>query len=211
MTTMCLSIKICGMADAGNIREAIELRPDYLGLIFHSSSPRNACQLAPEELEGVRGQMKFVGVFVNHSMDGILSRCKAYRLHAVQLHGDESPEFCHSLRGRGFEVWKAVGIGTVDDIASLKRYAGCVDRFVFDRKSPNHGGTGKKFDWNLLSSYRLPIGFMLGGGIGPEDAEAITRLRHPRLTGIDLNSRFELTPGIKNIELLKTFLKAVRR
>lgn len=208
---MNLSIKICGMADAGNIHEAMALRPDYLGLIFHPVSPRNACRLASEELEGVRGRVKLVGVFVNRPVDEILARCKAYGLHAVQLHGDESPEFCHSLRGRGFEVWKAVGVGTVDDIASLERYAGCVDSFVLDRKSPNRGGTGKKFDWNLLSSYSLPVGFMLGGGIGPEDAEAITRLCHPRLTGIDLNSRFELSPGIKNIELLKTFLKAVRR
>lgn len=209
MTAMSLSIKICGMADAGNIREAMALCPDYLGLIFHPASPRNACNLNPEELAGVREAIKFVGVFVNRPEDEILARCEAYRLQAVQLHGDESPEFCHSLRGRGFEIWKAVGIETVGDINSLERYAACVDRFVFDRKSPRHGGTGKKFDWSLLASYSLPVGFMLGGGIGPEDADAIAALRHPQLVGIDLNSRFELSPGIKDIGLLNAFLKSL--
>lgn len=203
-------VKICGMTSADNIARALTLSPDWLGLIFHRPSPRNALGLAPEEFTRFSGKVKFVGVFVNRPVGEVLDTAGRYGLAAVQLHGDESSEYCRQLRDRGFEVWKAVGIEAEKDMTALTPYADCVDRFVFDRKSASRGGTGEKFDWKLLKCYTLPVPFLLGGGIGPEDAELIRTLSHPRLAGIDLNSRFETSPGIKNIELLNDFLKKIK-
>lgn len=207
------------MTRADNIREVAELRPDWLGLIFHPASPRNALGLSPEALREVRnlivaktGQSpRFVGVFVNRPTSEVLDIAVAYNLDAVQLHGDESPDFCGTLSGHGFEVWKAVGIEIPDDFHPLEEYVGSVDRFVFDRKSPKRGGTGEKFDWRHLTAYTLPVGFMLGGGLGSDDAEAVAAITHPQLLGLDLNSRFEVSPGVKSAELLAPFIASVRQ
>ena len=194
-------IKVCGMAYPDNIHDVAALHPDYIGLIFHTSSPRNAYLLLPTDLPaGIRR----VGVFVNRPASDILAIAAYYDLSAVQLHGDETPEFCQSLKGHGFEVWKAVGIETAEDFKAIERYD--VDRIVLDKKSPSRGGTGRKFDWTLLEHYTAPTPFMLAGGIGPEDAQAVAIMDHPRLVGFDLNSRFESEPGVKDITLLKSFL-----
>lgn len=205
-----MEIKICGMASEPNIREIAGLRPDYIGLIFHAPSPRNAIGLSLGfgTADGVRKGL--VGVFVDKTEDEIMDYARQYKLSTVQLHGDESPELCRALRLRGLKVWKAVGLETVGDFETLTPYADCVDRFVFDSKSPARGGSGLKFDWNLLRFYTFPVDFMLGGGIGPDDAEAIAALSHPRLAGLDLNSRFEVIPGVKNSNLLKSFINKIR-
>ncbi|MCM1077287.1 MAG: phosphoribosylanthranilate isomerase [Bacteroides sp.] len=207
---MSLEVKICGMTSPVNIREVIGLQPDYLGLIFHQPSPRNAFGLSPEMLDSVRRDMKFVGVFVDRPQDEIISTADIYRLHAIQLHGQESPEVCRRLRGHGFEVWKAIGIEDRGDLERMGEYVGAVDRFVLDKKSRQHGGTGRKFDWQLLNDYALPTDFMLGGGVGPDDIETIATLNHPRLLGLDLNSRFEVSPGIKSTSSLEKFLRHLR-
>lgn len=211
---MPLSIKVCGMTRPDNIRAIAKLGPDWLGLIFHPASPRNALSLSPDALALLREEpdgrmLHFTGVFVDRPAGEVLQRAEDFALSAVQLHGSESPEYCSSLRGRGFEVWKAVGIESRNDFQILQPYVGTVDRFVFDRKSSRHGGTGKKFDWNLLADYNLPVNFMLGGGVGPEDAETIRSLDHPQLIGLDLNSRFEISPGIKDAVLLKNFINSL--
>ncbi|MCM1356922.1 MAG: phosphoribosylanthranilate isomerase [Staphylococcus sp.] len=206
-----LSVKICGMADPVNISRIAGLHTEWLGLIFAAASPRNALKLNDIELLQTTASTKFVGVFVNATREEILDRALRFRLSAVQLHGDESPDFCRSLQGHGFEVWKAIGIANSEDIAGLGSYSSSVDRFVFDRKSRAGGGTGLKFDWKLLDSYTLDIPFMLGGGIGPEDAADIAGLDHPRLAGLDLNSRFEDSPGIKNYDKLHQFLTQINK
>lgn len=208
---MILDIKICGMSVPENIQSALRLQPDYLGLIFHRPSPRNAFGLDAETAAKLGKQVKLVGVFVNCPQEEILSLAEAYNLAVIQLHGDESPEFCQQIRERGYEVWKAAGIRSKDDFAGLESYVGKVDRFVFDSKSEARGGSGNKFDWRLLDAYNLPTDFILGGGLGPEDADSIRDIRHPRLAGIDLNSRFELSPGVKDTELLYNFIKNLRQ
>ncbi|MDE5988645.1 MAG: phosphoribosylanthranilate isomerase [Duncaniella sp.] len=207
-----MEIKICGMASEINIREIIAAcNPDYLGLIFHTPSPRNAIALPLSQEIGSRPRKGFVGVFVDKEEDEIIEYVRRYRLTAVQLHGSESPELCMRLRKRGFfKVWKAVGIESADDFQRLEQYAGCVDRFVFDRKSPSHGGTGVKFDWRMLSHYNGEVDFMLGGGIGPDDDAEILRISHPRLAGLDLNSCFEVVPGVKNSKSLESFIRKIR-
>lgn len=207
---MRLQVKICGMTLTDNIRSAVKLHPDFLGLIFHEPSPRNALNLTPESIAVFRNSVNFAGVFVNRSREEVLETAQAYGLAAVQLHGDESPDYCSSLLGNGYEVWKAIGIDNTGDLAQLTDYIGTVDRFVFDRKSPSRGGTGKKFDWRLLDSYTLPVPFMLGGGIGPDDVSQIMTLQHPRLAGVDLNSRFETSPGVKDINSLSGFLSNLK-
>lgn len=203
-----LEIKICGMTDATNIRLATSLRPDWLGLIFHSPSPRCASGLDPAVLPP---EVKFAGVFVNASAEDIISTAQLYNLSAVQLHGDESPEFCRSLRGLGFEVWKAIEIAGAADLRTAPEYADAADRIVLDRKSPSRGGTGMKFNWNILGSYPCGTPFMLGGGISPYDAGGIALIRSSNLVGIDLNSRFETAPGIKDIPLLASFISKIRK
>ncbi len=199
------------MTAPGNILKALRLRPDYFGLIFHRSSRRHAFGLEPETTAALGGMVRFVGVFVNYTEDEIVSLAEEYHLAVLQLHGDESPELCDKLRDRGYEVWKAVGISSAGDFERLGSYVGSVDRFVFDSKSEGRGGSGRKFDWSLLDGYDLPTDFMLGGGIGPENAGLISSLTHPHLAGLDLNSRFELSPGIKDTELLNKFIKQIRK
>lgn len=205
-----MEIKICGMASEINLRETAACNPDYFGLIFHSLSPRNAICLAPEIVISCRPRKGFVGVFVNKDEDEIVGYIRRYRLSAVQLHGDESPALCRRLRERGFRVWKAIGIDSPQDFQTTAEYADCVDRFVFDRKSPLRGGSGEKFDWRILRHYTAGVDFMLGGGIGPSDAADILAIDHPNFAGIDLNSCFEVVPGVKNSKLLESFIKKIR-
>ncbi|MDE6824800.1 MAG: phosphoribosylanthranilate isomerase [Duncaniella sp.] len=216
---MIPSIKICGMTLPDNIREVAALRPEWLGMIFHPASPRNACSFRPDTLTDIRRGLsddnnvspRFVGVFVNRPANDVVDIAATYHLDAVQLHGDETPDLCNALQGHGFEVWKAVGIESPDDFRPLGEYIGTVDRFVFDRKSPRRGGTGEKFDWRHLPAYTLPVGFMLGGGVGADDVEAVGALNHPQLLGFDLNSRFEISPGIKDVGLLARFIASIRQ
>ena len=200
-----LEIKVCGMTDAYNMSEIAALGVDYAGLIFHPGSPRYAGDCDAAAIVAVAGVCR-VGVFVDAAPEKIVERAARMRLHAVQLHGTEPPEMCRALRGHGFEIWKAAGIATAADIDRLDSYGGCVDRFVLDRKSAAHGGTGLKFDWSLIAGHTFAAPFMLGGGIGPDDAPAIASIAHPQLVGIDLNSRFESSPGVKSPELIASFL-----
>ena len=204
---MELSIKVCGMADEANMAEVAALSPDYMGFIFHSPSPRNALSLAPEAVGKLPESITAVGVFVNKSNTEIIATAERYGINTVQLHGDESPVQCRELKRCGFTVWKAVGIDGLVDSEALAPYRGSVDCFVFDTKSPKHGGTGVKYDWGLLGSYTLGIPFMLSGGISPDDAEQIRAFRHPMLAGVDINSRFEDAPGIKNVAKLHEFIE----
>lgn len=199
-----LEIKVCGMTRPDNMAEVAALGADYVGIIFHPGSPRYAgdCDAAAVTAVDVRK----VGVFVDSAPDAIMECADRFGLCAVQLHGSESPEMCRALRGHGLEVWKAAGIAGADDIDRLAAYSGCIDRLVLDRKSARHGGTGRKFDWTLIAGHTFPAPFMLGGGIGPDDAQAIASLAHPQLVGIDLNSRFESSSGVKSPRLIASFI-----
>lgn len=192
------------MTRPDNMAEVAALGADYVGLIFHPASPRYAAGCDARAVTAL--DVRRVGVFVDAAPAAIMECAASFGLYAVQLHGSESPGMCRALRGRGFEVWKAAGIADTHDIDSLTAYSGCVDRFVLDRKSAKHGGTGRKFDWTLIEGHTFPAPFMLGGGIGPDDIQAIASLAHPQLAGFDLNSRFESSPGVKSPELIASFI-----
>jgi phosphoribosylanthranilate isomerase len=198
-------VKVCGMCEAANIRAVERLGADWMGFIFYPKSPR----YVGETLPCIPERVKRVGVFVNEDTGRLLALAERNRLDALQLHGDESPGDCKALRERGFLVIKSFGIaaGKPFPPALTERYDGCCDYFLFDTHTPLHGGSGKKFVWELLSDYRGKTPFLLSGGLSPGDAGAVNAFSHPGYSGIDLNSGFEISPGVKNVQLLQAFME----
>lgn len=202
-----MKIKICGMRDAANIGRVASLKPDYMGFIFYAPSPRCCLGNDPDVISAIPKSIEPVMVTVDMKEDDIIRLADKYGFRTVQLHGGESPDMCWSLRSRGFKVVKAMGLRTLEDLKNLEKYQGTVDLFLFDTACATKGGSGVKFDWKILDSYTMDVDFLLSGGIGPEDAEALKNFIHPKFAGIDLNSRFESAPGLKDAELLSKFLK----
>lgn len=195
------------MKDPQNIKELRCLDIDFMGMIFYDKSPRFAGNLSEDDISGlIEPPKERVGVFVNAEMNYILDMAKKYNLNLIQLHGNESPEFCNTLR-ETMPVIKVFSIETEADIEHTKAYEGLCKYFLFDTKTPQHGGSGKKFDWRILDAYTGNTPFLLSGGISPEDGSAIKTIKHPKFCGVDLNSKFETEPGVKNIPLLEKFIK----
>ncbi len=197
-------IKVCGMRDAENIREVEALGIDMMGFIFWPKSSRYVSE-RPAYLPTA---CKRVGVFVDKHIEQVQRIADDYALDVIQLHGNESPEYVQRLQGRS--LIKAFNIASPEDIGQTKAYEGIVDYFLFDTKGKSVGGNGEKFDWSLLSAYDGGTPFLLSGGIGPHDAEFVTAFCHPRCMGIDLNSRFEISPALKDVNKLKGFIKQIR-
>lgn len=204
-------LKVCGMLHTENILEVAALQPDYLGFIFFKGSKRYAGGLDPEVVKALPEQIRRTGVFVNEEAGLVLELVHKYGLNAVQLHGAESPEYCRGIAQSvkaiqpEFKVIKSFGVNADFDFEQLKAYQGVADYFLFDTQTPDHGGSGKKFDWNLLDKYKLDVPYFLSGGIGPESVEALNGISDPRLLAIDINSRFELEPGLKDAGKLTEF------
>ena len=169
---MSLRIKVCGLRD--NLAEVAALQPDYIGIIFYRKSPRFVEEdfVLPELPDSV----KKVGVFVNAAMDYVLEKIERYGLDLVQLHGDESPEFCGELQKKGIGVIKAFPVDEAFDFSRLDAHVDSTDYFLFDTKTPAYGGSGKQFDWNLLEKYQFNHPYFLSGGIGLEDIESYLQL-----------------------------------
>ena len=209
---MNLKFKICGMREPENMKKIEALQPDYMGLIFFDGSPRNVA----DEIFQVDQKIKRTGVFVNASEEEILEKVDKYDLSAIQLHGEESPEFCRSLKKKlseEIEMIKVFGIKEEFDFEKLSPYEGVIDYFLFDTKGKSKGGNGIMFNWNVLESYPSTTPFFLSGGIGPKDAAAVRELYHTfqkrqkehLFYAIDVNSKFETAPAVKNAEALKLF------
>ena len=194
-------IKVCGMRDAENIRDVESLGIDLMGFIFWPRSSRYVAE-RPAYLPT---KCKRVGVFVDEELEKIRRIADDYALDYIQLHGHESREYCAQLNG--LKLIKAISVSGHDDIATYKTYESLVDYFLFDTKCPSVGGSGQQFDWSVLSAYDGSTPFLLSGGIGPDDAERVKAFHHSKCIGIDLNSRFELVPGLKDINKLKDFIK----
>lgn len=199
-------VKVCGMSDAVNIRLAEQLNIDWMGFIFYPPSPRYV-ERRPDYLPE---RQQRVGVFVNADEDFILSRISLFGLQLLQLHGHETPRQCRSLReATGLSVIKAFSVKSAADVAETRHYEGAADYFLFDTPTPGVGGSGQSFDHSLLDHYTGTTPFLLSGGLGPDSVSHILALRHPRMAGIDLNSRFETAPGIKSIHRLQQFLQSL--
>lgn len=190
------------MGSCKELQRIDKLGADYLGLIFYPKSPRNFSDAS----YAANTSASKVGVFVNESQDVIQEKVERFALDVIQLHGDESPEFCKSFQ-KNIKVWKAISIADESSFQSCEGYHGLVDAFVFDTKAKVRGGSGQKFDWSVLEHYQGETPFLLSGGISEEDAEAILKINHTKLIGLDINSKFEDAPGIKNEEKIKSFKK----
>ncbi|MDR2938430.1 MAG: phosphoribosylanthranilate isomerase [Prevotellaceae bacterium] len=204
-----LKVKVCGMRDAQNINEVAALQPDYMGFIFYEKSPRYALRnpdFSHSMLNFSFSAVEKVAVFVNESEEKMREIANKYGITTLQLHGNETPAQCSILR-KDFTVIKAFSISEAQDFEAAQPYSGCCDFFLFDTKTQQHGGSGAKFDWLLLENYRGTTPFFLSGGIDLSDAVAIAQLAHPQLWAVDINSRFELTAGAKNVEKVKQFIE----
>ncbi len=191
-------------------REQVEaLAVDLLGYIFYGPSKRFVGDTPDAGL--FQSHKPKVGVFVNENAFEILGLAKNFGFEYIQLHGKENPKTCGILKSQGLRVLKAFPMDDDFKFATTATYEGNVDYFLFDTKTKQHGGSGKKFNWQLLENYTGNTPFFLSGGIGPDDAEEIKELNHPMLAGVDLNSGFEDEPGLKNIEKLRKFITEFKK
>jgi len=204
-----MKIKVCGMKFPENVQSVAALQPDYMGFIFYPHSPRFVGYVPNEELTVLRLPAKKVGVFVDKDFSTIKSIIQKYQLDVVQLHGNESAETCAALR-KTVEVIKAFGVDENFDFHLLKPYENKVDYFLFDTKTAVYGGSGKVFDWRVLENYTLNIPFFISGGLSNENISSVFQFKHPALYGLDLNSRFEDGPGLKNIKKLEEVFSLIK-
>jgi len=216
-----MKLKVCGMKYQENIETIAALQPDYLGFIFYEKSPRNFDQDIPQ----IPDSIKKVGVFVDEALNKIVLKIAKHNLKAIQLHGDESPEYCKALKEvqlslpimengvevgfkpYNFEIWKVFSIKDKFNFDTLLPYEGIIDYFLFDTKGKEKGGNGYTFDWSVLNNYNSNTPFILSGGIGLQEVEKIQAILKTNLPiyAIDVNSKFEIEPGLKNIHDLKEF------
>ena len=224
-----MKIKVCGMRDAENISELIKLEPDYIGFIFYSKSKRFVTNFPKIEIPS---KIKKVGVFVNESIETVLEIVQNHQLDAVQLHGNETPEYidelrkviCHSEQSeesikseilrftqndKEIELFKAFSLDDNFDFTKTEAYQKVCDYLLFDTKGKDYGGNGVKFNWQILDNYKGELPYMLSGGITKDDSQAIVsflrRQESEKCIGVDINSGFEIEPALKNIANIKEF------
>ena len=204
-------VKVCGMREANNIHALEQVGTELssvdnqwamemIGFIFWKGSKRFVSKMPTY----MPTQMKRVGVFVNEDIKQVRRIAEEYKLDYIQLHGHESPQYCEQMHG--YRLIKAFNIASSEDLSQTSAYEGLADIFLFDTKGKSAGGNGSKFDWSILNRYQGSTPFLLSGGIGPEDAERVRGFSHPKCIGIDLNSRFETAPGIKDVTVLRDFI-----
>jgi phosphoribosylanthranilate isomerase len=222
-----MKLKVCGMKYVDNLLMVAQAQPDYMGFIFYDKSKRNFEGVIPKLPKGI----KKTGVFVNEYLEIVVSLTQEYQLEALQLHGDESVEYIRRLKEglrqaeldsasdnqttkqvrNDIEIIKVFGIKDSFDFSILQPYLEVVDYFLFDTKGKERGGNGVKFDWSVLKNYPFEKPFFLSGGIGPMDVHEVKKIKDSGLPvyAVDINSRFETEPGVKNVKSVKKFKKSV--
>jgi phosphoribosylanthranilate isomerase len=206
-----IKVKVCGMCDPLNVKEIGQTNPDFMGYIFYPGSPRYVGE-EPEMaiFHNVPPGIKRIGVFLNEDNHKILNLSNRSGLDMIQLHGNESPVSCLQLKSSGLLIIKVFNIDNEFSFENLMQYMPGCDYFLFDTKSEKPGGSGRKFNWEKLEEYTLDKPFFLSGGIGPEDSGIIKTIENRGFFAVDVNSRFEDAPGIKNVDLVKTFIKSIK-
>ncbi|MEE1062386.1 MAG: phosphoribosylanthranilate isomerase [Paludibacteraceae bacterium] len=204
-------VKVCGMRDPHQMQALENMGVDLMGMIFFPKSPRyvdgeDVCSgCLPKKIAKV-------GVFVKADLATVVETVKKYNLSYVQLHGGEDVDFANLVKKHtGAGIIKAVSVSGVDDVKNLSaEWESVADYMLFDYKCVGYGGSGQQFDWAVLDEYTLNIPFLLSGGVGADDADAVKNIRHPKFAGVDVNSKFEISPANKDIEKVKTFLSVIR-
>lgn len=206
-----MKIKICGIQNRENLQQIVALEPDYLGFIFYPKSKRYVLpHLVEEDFKSVPSSIKKIGVFVNESSSNIQGYVEKYNLDGIQFHGDETPEEVAVFKNAGLEIFKAFGLNDDFNFSQLEKYEEVVDHFLFDTQSPQYGGTGIQFNWKILENFTSQKSFLLSGGIGIEELEEVLTLSNWPIHAVDLNSRLEISPGMKDIDKVKNAIKIVR-
>ncbi len=211
-----IQLKVCGMKHSDNIKDIAALAPDYMGFIFYPKSPRNFDSDIPK----LPDTIKKTGVFVNATVEFVTEKVQKHNFKAVQLHGNESAAYCKELRLQLLDliptnpvaIFKVFAIKDTFDFATLTPYEGHVEYFLFDTKGKEKGGNGYTFDWNVLKNYPSKTPIILSGGIGLNEIEKVQDILASDLPihALDINSKFEDAPGLKNIEKLKLFIATLR-
>ncbi len=204
-----MKLKVCGMRDSRNISELYNEGVRTMGFIFYDKSKRFVSDEIEEKLfNDLPEDLKRVGVFVNESVKTVIDKIKKCGLDFVQLHGEETPKYCKKL-AHFTKVIKAFRVDESFDFSITEKYNG-VTYFLFDAKGQDYGGNGIKYDWTVLHNYKGGIPFLLSGGIGPSDRDRIIEINHPMLEGIDVNSGFEIEPGLKDVNKIKSFTSQLK-
>lgn len=203
-----MKIKVCGMGTPENIQEVAKLKPDYLGFIFFEKSERNFVGEIPVLDESI----KKTGVFVNADIDFVKDKISELGLKAVQLHGKETVDYCKKVKNLGVEVFKVFSIKGTFDFSVLKDFEEVVDYFLFDTKGELPGGNGYTFDWSVLKQYPSKVPFILSGGIGLSELDKVKEIVQTKLPifAIDINSKFEIKPALKDVGMLEEFFKNMK-
>ena len=205
-----MKVKVCGITSFEQMQDLQDLGADYAGMIFYEKSKRYIGTLTESEKERLKSlSIKRIGVFVNAEYETILKAIADYNLYAVQLHGDETDEICLELMDKA-KVIKVFRISDQSDIDSLvESFSPVCHYFLFDTDTAQYGGSGKQFDWSVLTKAAINKPFFLSGGIGLEDVEKVNGFNHPLLHAVDVNSRLESAPGVKDLTKVEQFIKAI--
>jgi len=206
-----IRIKVCGMTNPENVGEIIGAKPGYIGFIFYPGSSRYVGKEPDLKLfASVPPLIKKVGVFINEDNQSIIDKAIRFGLNLIQLHGNESVNVCSDLKSTGLGVIKVFNIAEGFSFKSIQKYIPVCDYFLFDTKGEGYGGSGKKFDWKILAEYTFDKPFFLSGGIGFGDAGEVKSISNRGLFAVDINSRFEISPGIKDVEKVRKFINELK-
>jgi phosphoribosylanthranilate isomerase len=205
-----IRLKVCGMRDEENLQQLIQVGPDYIGFIFYSKSKRYVGE--DDAVSFIKPlPVQKVGVFVNEENSEVLRRAKALDLQIIQLHGDESPDQADELKSHGLKVIKVFSVSDTLPVNELARFKKSADYFLLDTKTEGYGGSGVRFDWSVLREYDNEVPLFLSGGIGEEHLPEIAELsRSLNIHAIDVNSRFEVSPALKNIDSISLFAQKLK-
>ncbi len=212
-----MMIKVCGMRDLENIEQLQQLDIDFMGLIRYPKSKRFVSDQQKEEIAQLTMNKGTVGVYVNETFDNILQDIIPLQLDVIQLHGHEDIAFAKALLALDLKLFKAFQISESFNFNDLNQWATLAKQypgklfFLFDTATPDYGGSGQKFNWQMLDSYSGDVPFLLSGGISIDDVPAIKKLKHDMFLGVDLNSRFETAPGVKDVANLKLFIEKLTK
>jgi phosphoribosylanthranilate isomerase len=207
-----MRIKVCGLTSVNQVRQLNELGIEFAGFNFYKRSPRYVHKSMPSTaIKKMRGKINKVGVFVDEDVDEVLRTVDDCGLYLVQLHGNESPHYCEKISNY-ITVIKVFRLSDDDNVEwKIKDYYDVADMFMFDTDTTAFGGSGKKFNWQLLKDIKIKKPFFLAGGISVDDADELKKFSQQAvakdLFAVDINSKFEITPGVKDIELIKGFKK----
>lgn len=202
-----LLIKVCGMKYDHNIHAVALMNPDFLGFIFYPASPRFVG--SDFSMPTLTSSIMKTGVFVDESLDTVVSIATKHHLDYIQLHGHESSDYCARLKSQECSIIKAFSIDDQFNFTTTDSFQPFCDYFLFDTKGINPGGNGVAFDWEVLARYTGQVPFFLSGGIGPASIDSILKFHHPKMAGLDLNSRFESEPGKKDAKRLQEFIQNI--